>query len=215
MIPVTDHDLAARPAIAPGVSRAPTHTPQTDERLAARAAEGDRHAFGELVDRYQDRIYRFALVRLRCAPDAADVTQETMCRAWRSIRRFDTTRCFATWVLTIARREVIEVVRRRRRAERDAGRERERLNAGDPPGQEAVALGEMWAIARRVLDDETFELIWLCYVEDRTPAQIARVVGASGVAVRVRLHRARKRIAEACAGARTAPTEGGSAYGAA
>ena len=73
----------------------------------------------------------------------------------------------------------------------------------------------MWSVARRVLDDETFELVWLCYVEDRTPAQIARVVGVSGVAVRVRLHRARKRIAEACAGARTPDAEGGGAYGAA
>jgi len=214
---VTDHDLAARPAIAPGVSRAHENDLGVDERLAARAAAGDRDAFGRLIDRYQDRIYRFALVRLRCASDAADVTQETLCRAWRSIGRFDPARSFATWVLTIARREVIEVVRRRKRVERDAQRERERRGAsGDGARQDgAFELGEVWAMARRVLDEEAFELVWLCYAEDRTPAQIARVVGASSVAVRVRLHRARKRIAEACAGARTGQPEGGGAYGAA
>ncbi|MEQ8770241.1 MAG: sigma-70 family RNA polymerase sigma factor [Phycisphaerales bacterium] len=214
---MTDHDLAARPAIAPGVSRAHDEDIGADERLAVRAAAGDRDAFGRLIDRYQDRVYRFALVRLRCGSDAADVTQETLCRAWRSIGRFDPSRSFATWVLTIARREVIEVVRRRKRVERDATRERERQNAADDAvGRDgAVELGEVWALARRVLDDDAFELVWLCYAEDRTPAQIARVVGVSGVAVRVRLHRARKRIAEACAGARTGQPEGGGAYGAA
>ncbi|GJM19742.1 MAG: RNA polymerase sigma factor [Phycisphaeraceae bacterium] len=206
----------ARPGADPGVSRAPTG--RSDEALAARAAAGDRDAFGVLIDRYHGRVYRFALVRLRCGADAADVAQETLCRAWKSIGRFDPTRCFATWVLTIARREVIGVVRTRRRKERDGARERDRLGSaadGRAPVDD-VEMGDVWDVARRVLDAETFELVWLCYAEDRTPAQIARVIGSTGVAVRVRLHRARRKIEGACEEmTEDGATTGGGSYGAA
>lgn len=177
----------------------------TDEALAERAAAGDRAAFALLVDRYQDRLYRFALVRVRTPDDAAEVAQETLCRAWRSIRRFDPSRRFSTWVLAIAHHESVGVIRERRRRARDAERERQVRSANDAGSGSGLDLPDAWGVARRVLSDDAFELVWLRYVEDRTPAEIARVVGRSAVSVRVALHRARSRLETAL----RAGTEGG------
>lgn len=186
---------AVGPTTGAAGARAPGVPSPTDEALAERAAAGDRRAFGELVERYQDRVYRFALVRVRSRDDAADVAQETLCRAWRSIRRFDPSRRFSTWVLAIAHHEAIGVVRRRARAARDAERERQVRAANERV--EPAELPDAWGVARRVLDDRAFELVWLRYAEDRTPAEIARVVGRSAVSVRVALHRARSRLESA------------------
>lgn len=164
--------------------------------LASRSAKGDRDAFAQLIDRYEGRIFRFALVRLRSPDDAADVAQEVFCRAWRSVGRFDPSRSFATWVLTIARHEIVEVARRRRRPARDAQRERERL-ATKHPAPTDPDLPDAWAVARRVLDERTFEVVWLRYAEDRSPAEIARITARTSVSVRVQLHRARRLLAEA------------------
>lgn len=183
---------AAAVARANAEAQAPTAT-DTDEALAGRSADGDRAAFGLLVKRYEGRVYRFALSRLRRADDAADVAQETLCRAWRGIGRFDTGRSFSAWVMAIARREIVEVVRRDARAKRDARREDER-RASRVEEQSAGESAGVWETARRVLDDRAFELVWLRYAEDLTPGEIARVVGSTGVSVRVSLHRARKRL---------------------
>jgi len=166
----------------------------SDESLASRAATGDRTAFASLVERYDGRIFRFAMLRVSNRDDATEVTQETFLRAWRSIGRFDPDRRFSTWVLSIAHRESIEVIRRRQRRRRDLDREAPVNEQGA-----GLELPDLWALARRVLDEASFEAVWLRYVEDRAPAEIAKVMGRTGVSVRVMLHRARARLGEAMA----------------
>jgi RNA polymerase sigma-70 factor (ECF subfamily) len=58
-----------------------------DEALLDRCRRGDRDAFTELVHRYQDELYTMALRTSGNPADAADVTQETFTRAFRSLPR--------------------------------------------------------------------------------------------------------------------------------
>jgi RNA polymerase sigma-70 factor (ECF subfamily) len=164
----------------------------SDEALASRARAGDRACFGMLVDRFEGRIYRLALSRLRDRHDAEEVTQEAFLRAWRSIRTYREGEPVAPWMLTIARREIINVVRRRQKAARDKSRQApENAEAGERPEGESV-----WALAREALSPEAYEAVWLRYSEDLDPGQIARVMGKTRVGVRVMLHRARKTLSE-------------------
>ncbi|MFI4898401.1 MAG: RNA polymerase sigma factor [Phycisphaerales bacterium JB059] len=164
----------------------------SDEALASRARAGDRACFGMLVDRFEGRIYRLALSRLRDRHDAEEVTQEAFLRAWRSIKTYREGEPVAPWVLTIARREVINVVRRRQKAARDKDRERpESAPVNDRSEGESV-----WTLAREALSPEVYEALWLRYREDLDPGQIARVMGKTRVGVRVMLHRARKTLSE-------------------
>ncbi len=164
----------------------------SDEALASRARAGDRACFGMLVDRFEGRIYRLALSRLRNRHDAEEVTQEAFLRAWRSIKTYREGEPVAPWVLTIARREMINVVRRRQKTARDKDR-RAPVNGEQ---REAVEGESVWTIAREALSPEAYEAVWLRYSEDLDPGQIARVMGKSRVGVRVMLHRARKTLGE-------------------
>ena len=163
----------------------------TDAELAVRSASGDRSAFEVLVNRWQGRVFRFVLVRVRDEHDAAEVTQETLMRAFRSIGRYHSGRSFSTWLFAIAHRESVNVIRRRLRSARDAQRT---IEPSDSDGDE---LPDVWALARRVLDDKGFEAVWLRYVEDLEAGEIAVVMGRSAVGVRVLLHRARTKLASA------------------
>ena len=165
----------------------------TDAELAVRSASGDRSAFEVLVNRWQGRVYRFVLVRVRDEHDAAEVTQETLMRAFRSIGRYHPGRSFSTWLFAIAHRESVNVIRRRLRSARDATRE----SVGSRTDEDEYELPDVWAMARRVLDDKGFEAVWLRYVEDLEAGEIAVVMGRSAVGVRVLLHRARTKLASA------------------
>ena len=79
----------------------------TDEELAARAAEGSRTAFEELVSRYSPRLFHFLRSRSGAGEDVEDLVQETFLKAYRNIGRYDPSRRFSTWLYTIAFRLAI------------------------------------------------------------------------------------------------------------
>jgi RNA polymerase sigma-70 factor, ECF subfamily len=56
----------------------------TDRRLLARHVDGDRDAFGELVRRHQDRLWRVAVRTLGDPDDAADAVQDALVSAYRA-----------------------------------------------------------------------------------------------------------------------------------
>lgn len=66
-----------------------------------RAREGDREAFGRLVQRYQRRVYAAALHILGNHSDADDVAQEAFVRAYRGLKAFDGRADFFTWLYRI------------------------------------------------------------------------------------------------------------------
>lgn len=75
----------------------------TDEpELIARALDGDHEAYGELVDRYKDALYRhcFAIVRSEAA--AEDLAQESFITAYYKLARYNSDYAFSTWLFKIA-----------------------------------------------------------------------------------------------------------------
>jgi RNA polymerase sigma-70 factor (ECF subfamily) len=79
----------------------------TDEELVARAREGDTAAFGELVLRHKDAVYRAALAAAGAPADADDVAQEAFLLAYTRLRSFRGSASFKTWLLTITWNQAI------------------------------------------------------------------------------------------------------------
>ena len=72
-----------------------------DAELSARAAAGDREAFGRLVEHYAGQARRLARAILGNAEDADDAAQDGFLAALKSIERYDPTRPFGPWLLRI------------------------------------------------------------------------------------------------------------------
>ena len=59
-----------------------------DLSLARQAAAGNDDAFSVIVDRYSRLVYNVALRSVSSPEDAADISQDTFLKAWRSIGSF-------------------------------------------------------------------------------------------------------------------------------
>src|SRR4029077_2588779 len=85
-----------------------------DERLARRAANGDRRAFAAIYRRYQNDLYRFCLVIVGNSHDAQDALQNTMVQALRALPGENREVRLKPWLYRVARNEAVNVIRRRR-----------------------------------------------------------------------------------------------------
>jgi len=84
----------------------------SDEELIERARTGDRAAFGDLVERYQQAVFRAALAALRSREDAEEVAQDAFLTAFQKLDTFRGESSFKTWLLTITWNRALD--RRRR-----------------------------------------------------------------------------------------------------
>jgi RNA polymerase sigma-70 factor (ECF subfamily) len=85
---------------------------ESDERLVARAQDGDNEAFDELAGRHSTRLRR-TLYRITRDCDAAyDAVQEALTRAWQAIGRFEGRSRFSTWLTRIGINEAYRGLRR-------------------------------------------------------------------------------------------------------
>lgn len=73
-----------------------------DSQVVQRFLDGEERAFGELVDRYDNRLLNLVYRTVGDRERAQDLVQETFVRVYRHLHRFDQTKKFSTWIYTIA-----------------------------------------------------------------------------------------------------------------
>ena len=169
----------------------------------ARARRGDQEAFAELVYLFQDPVFNFCYRMLGEAGEAEDASQETFLRVHKNLHRYDTARSFKTWLLSIASNHCIDRLRKRRlqyvSLDDEPTAAALALRSSDP-GPEQVALQVELSDATQALLqqlDEHYRLAVIYrYWYDYSYAEIARAMGTTESAIKSRLHRARKRLAE-------------------
>jgi RNA polymerase sigma-70 factor (ECF subfamily) len=169
---------------------------RTPEQLAARAAAGSLDAFGELVQRFEVRLFNFLLRRTGSRADAEDLTQEAFIRAWEKIQRYEPKWRFSTWLFTIAARLAVSHHRKRRPTLRWIEEEDSEAAAPFEREDDVNSGAKLWRLAGKVLTPEQHTALWLRYAEDMGIDEIAVVLKKSQVGVRVMLFRARQLLAE-------------------
>jgi RNA polymerase sigma-70 factor (ECF subfamily) len=88
---------------------------ESDEEIATRVQNGDAESFGMLVERYEDKLMRYARKFLRDPDDAKDIVQEVFIKAYENIQSFDTSRRFSPWIYRIAHNEFVNATQKRSR----------------------------------------------------------------------------------------------------
>jgi RNA polymerase sigma-70 factor (ECF subfamily) len=176
-----------------------------DPRLIAECLKGDSAAFGELVRRYQERLYHTAFRLVDNAEDALDVVQEAFLSAYQSLGSFKGDSLFFTWLYRIAVNTAISLKRKKKAVVRiDGGRNGELLaEPPDPsdlsrPGhaleQEEQERRIKQALAR--LSPEHRAVLVMKDMEGQKYEAIAEALGVPIGTVRSRLHRARLELRE-------------------
>lgn len=170
------------------VTAAPPAAPDAEEaRLIAACRRGDEAGFAELVRRHQRRVFRLAGRFFPRPEEVEEVSQETFLAAWRKLESYRGEAPFEHWLTRICLNCCYARLRRRR------------LPEGTMPGEVTApatdpnARIEVERLMRRLPSADRFMLL-LLHGEGWTVQEIARQLGWSRVAVRVRAHRARRKL---------------------
>ena len=83
--------------------------------LVIKAQKGNDKAFLRLFQKYEQDIYRIALVYVRNQSDALDVVQETAYRSFKSIKNLNEPKYFKTWLIRIAISCSIDLLRKKKK----------------------------------------------------------------------------------------------------
>ena len=169
-----------------------------DQQLIADCLKGRSAAFGELVSRYQDRVYNTVYRLLDNAEDARDVTQEAFLSAYQSLHAFKGDSLFFTWLYRIAVNTAISHKRKRRGVLRLHDPAAGPVEPADPSEtnrpEHAMELAEeekrvQEALGR--LSPEHRAVLVMKDMEGQKYEDMADVLGVPIGTIRSRLHRAR------------------------
>ncbi len=151
--------------------------------------------FQTLYKTHARDVHRFALFLSGDSALADDIVSETFVRLWHARSRVDLP-SVRSYLLAIARNLFLD---ERRRAHRLAALDDRTLDDGPGPEQRAGARGELQVVLAALQElPEIDRAAVLLRAEDGMPYQeIAATLGISPVAARVKVHRARLRLAEA------------------
>ncbi len=164
------------------------------------ALKGDDAAFASIVETYQRPVYNLCYRMLGDPIDAEDAAQETFWRAYQNLKRYDPARPFPTWLLSIAAHYCIDQQRKRRIPilSVDLLPEEDAPDTAPSP-EKVVSQLEETSQMRRLLNSLSSQdraAVILRYWYDFSEEEIAKTLSLTVSAVKSRLHRARKELAE-------------------
>jgi RNA polymerase sigma-70 factor (ECF subfamily) len=179
---------------APNVS----DTGRPDLELIVLAQRGEQDAYGLLVRRYQDRVYRHLLNLTGSREEALELAQETFIKAWQALPTWRPDAQFHTWVYRIASNAALDVLRRRK-VVRFVPLDDDYDAPANQPGPEAQLQARQGlrrldaALAR--LPPEQREIVLLREVEGLSYDELATTLEIDEGTVKSRLARARAALA--------------------
>ena len=172
----------------------------SEATLLATARQGDPQAFSALVELYQTPVYNLCYRMLNNAGDAEDAAQETFLRAYKSMKKYDDSRSFPTWLMSIAAHYCIDQLRKRRMTI---------VSTEDLPYFEVVEgkPGPESIMTQRQEQENVRKLLYTINPVDRAAVvmyywnelsyqEISQALDLTESAVKSRLHRARRSLAQ-------------------
>lgn len=179
----------------------PKDVREQEIRWSLAAQDGDQQAFTFLIQRYERAVYNLCYRMLGNPNEAEDAAQEAFLRAYKALGRYDPERKFSTWVLSIASNYCIDQLRKKRLFALSLD-EMPYLDVSDRgPGPE----GELLMAERQdevhglldVLNDTDRAAVIMRYWHELSYDEIGEALSLTNSAVKSRLHRARRSMAEA------------------
>lgn len=167
------------------------------------ARRGDKSAFGRLIEAYQGPVYNLAYRMLGNRGEAEEAAQEAFIRAYTRLDTYDPARKFSTWMLSITSNYCVDLLRKRRALLLSLDQPlppHPALMSDRAENPEAQAAdSEREAMVQALLEtlpEDYRQTVVLRYWYDLSYEEIAEVMDTSVSAIKSRLFRARRQLAE-------------------
>jgi len=172
-----------------------------------RAQQGDAEAFELLMKKHQGRVFAVAGGILRNREDVEDIAQQVFVKAYFSLKKFDQRAAFSTWLYKITVNECWDLLRKKKVRplvyESELSEEQatmylatEQQSDTGPDVREQLEVRQQLDTWLECLEERDRTMLTLKEVQGFTVEEIAEILGINGNTVKVRLFRARQRIAQ-------------------
>jgi RNA polymerase sigma-70 factor, ECF subfamily len=148
-------------------------------------------ALERLLDRYEQNVFRMAVMMLRDTGRAEEVTQDVFLKLWRALPSYDGRAALATWLYTIARNTCLSAVRSASYRQTTVLDE-----ANEPAMSDRTADHVVLQQCLSRLPEIQREVITLFYLQERSITDVARMLDMPAGTIKSHLHRARRALGE-------------------
>lgn len=161
---------------------------------------GDISGLAHMVEKYQDRAFRVAVLIVRDTTLAEDVVQTTFINAYRKIQQFDSSKAFEPWFLKSIVNTALQILRKNQRINYIEDEEEgfiELVDESSIAPQQAVEAKEQREMIRKALEQlspEQRAVIVMRYYLDMSEAEMVEILNVPAGTVKWRLHEAKKRL---------------------
>ena len=167
------------------------------------ARQGDKTAFGNLIEAYQTPVYNLAYRMLNNSGEAEEAAQEAFIRAYTRLSSYNPEHKFSTWMLSITSNYCIDLIRKRRALLLFLDEPlpaHPALQSEKSKGPEAqMVINEQQEMVQNLLQElpeDYREAVVLRYWHELSYEEIAEMMNTTVSAIKSRLFRARRLLAE-------------------
>ena len=168
-----------------------------DSYYIEKVLDGQSNYYSHIVEKYQDIVFSIALKVLRNREDAEEMAQESFVKAYNSLHTFKGTAKFSTWLYRITYNGCISKARKKKQyfvSTDDFDVRDEDDNDFNLDGLPAENRVQVVKAALEKLPEDEYTLVLLYYFENQSIEEISSVTKLSESNVKVKLHRARKKL---------------------
>jgi len=167
-----------------------------DHNLITKILNGDESCRNELIVRHKDYAYTIAYNVLNNAEEAEEVAHDAFVKAFKSLHKFNQEAKFSTWLYRIVFNTAISQQRRQKRKHSDLD-EGKHVASSENNSLELQDRQKYIEQAMLQLNELDRTSITLFYFDEMSLEDIAKILDMNVATIKVRLHRARKRLAKA------------------
>lgn len=163
------------------------------EELVEKAQKGDNQAFANLIIGIESDLYKIARMRLNNEDDIKEAVQETIIKAYSSLKKLRNAKFFKTWIIRILINECNDIYKINKK------------NYSEEYDENTVKVIEIDNISRKINDLDFYILInnlnyderialTLFYLEEFSTKEIGKILKEPESTIRTRLARARRKL---------------------
>ncbi|MDB2384984.1 sigma-70 family RNA polymerase sigma factor [Polaribacter sp.] len=174
-------------------------TNKNDQLYITKVINGDANAFAYLVDGYKNMVYSLAYKMTKSKEEAEEVSQDTFVKAYKNLKNFKGDSKFSTWLYKIAYYTSLDNIKKNKK--NNSNIEINEVTYNQIASVETILEGIETKERAKIIDNcllklpqEERTLIWMFYYDELTLKEILAVTKYSEGNLKVKLHRARKRL---------------------
>lgn len=179
-----------------GVKGQEMHRDKDDLKLIDRILAGEQNVYAQLVERYKNYAFAIALRIVQSRPDAEEAAQDAFIKAYHNLTRFNREAKFSTWLYRIVFNTAVSYRRKQKNVFQSI---ENTIIAHDQDSEKIMEKKDksrFLQMGLEKLNEADRVAITLFYLKEMSLEEIGNITGMMPNTVKVRIHRARLRLAD-------------------